>query len=116
MRSHPVRHASLAAVALLAVTAPAHAAVTRTEISAPAGNPAVIVTSASTPANVTVTGTSNGGSASLDLRCDANRSMLVHSGITPNSAGAFSYRLGAPQLSSNARHTRVLPAPPHPRA
>jgi hypothetical protein len=113
MRSHPVRHASLAAAALLAVTAPAQAAVTRTQISAPAGNPAIVVTSAATPANVTVTGTSNGGSASLDLRCDWNHSMLVHSGITPNGSGAFSYRLTSRELSIIVGHTCVLRALPH---
>ncbi len=113
MRSHPVRHASLAAVALLAVTAPAQAAVTRTQISAPAGNPAIVVTSAATPANVVVTGTSNGGSASLDLRCDASRSTLVHSGIVPHSSGSFSYRLSARELSIIVGHTCVLRALPH---
>ena len=113
MRSHPVRHASLAAVALLAVTAPAQAAVTRTQISAPAGNPAVVVTSASTPANVIVTGTSNGGSASLDLRCDASRVTLVHSGIVPRSSGSFSYRLSARELSTIVGRTCVLRALPH---
>src|SRR5690349_573540 len=113
MRSHPVRHATFAAAALLAAAASAQAAVTRTQITAPAGNPAIVVTSASTPAHVTVTGTSNGGSAHVDLRCDATHSLLVHANIAPNGSGAFSYTLSARELSVIVGHTCTLRALPH---
>jgi hypothetical protein len=107
--------ARLAPVALLAVlAAPASAAVpTRSHISSPAGNPAVFLTTSSSPPHIGVSGTSNGGASPIDLRCDSSTSVLVHSNLVPNAAGAFSLTLTNTEIARIAGRTCALRALPH---
>jgi hypothetical protein len=109
--------ARLAPVALLAVlAAPADAAApTRTQITSPAGNPAVFLTTTTSVPHITVSGTSNGGASPVDLRCDSSSSMLVHGNIVPSATGAFSHTLTTSELALLAGRTCTLRALPHGR-
>jgi hypothetical protein len=109
--------ARLAPAALLAVlAAPAAAAApTRTQITSPAGNPSVFLTTSGSTPHISVSGTSNGGASPIDLRCDSSASQLVSSDLVPSTAGAFSHTLTSAEIGRIAGRTCTLRALPHGR-
>ena len=91
----------------------AGAAVTKTRITAPSTDPTIVTyTGASTP-TLAVAGTSNGGKAALDLRCDGGTSTLLQQNIIPTASGAWGFGLSYKKLGQVAASTCVLRAVPH---
>ena len=116
---------SLALGALLAVPLSAGAAVTATTISQPVTDPSVLVFVEPTGVPLTVSGTSNGGTGRLDLRCEGAATPVVDANVRPRRAvcgrrrcrgavSALTHMLpagvphGAPDRPRRVRRQRVL--------
>src|SRR4051812_23964679 len=104
---------SAGAAASLLLPGAAAAAPTQTRITQPATSPTFPIHQASAGTTLPVAGTSNGGKAPLDLRCDYGSPRLVlRKGIDPNDAGAWSHTLTSAELAQIAGRTCLLRAVP----
>ena len=86
---------SLAILALLAVPVAAGAAVTATTISEPVGDPSVLVYVEPAGTTLKVSGTSNGGTGQLDVRCEGARRPSSPPTCVPRRAGVWTTTLSA---------------------
>src|SRR5690242_19656355 len=114
MPARTILRGAVAALATLGLAAPqALAAPTRTHVSNPQGSPTFVTYNVAAGGSLPVAGTSNGGTARLDLRCDAGGSTLLKSNILPAANGSWSLTLVSSQLNLIAGHACVLRAVPH---
>ena len=104
---------SLALAALFAIPVAAGAAVTATTISEPATDPSVLVYVEPAGATYKVSGTSNGGTGRLDLRCEGASPAVVFDNVRPTAAGVWTTTLSAAQVSKLTPRTCYLHAVPH---
>jgi hypothetical protein len=104
---------SLALAAVFAVPAAAGAAVTATTISEPATDPSVLVYTEPAGTTLKVSGTSNGGVARLDLRCEGAAAPIVDNNVRPTAAGTWTVTLAAAAVSRLTPRTCYLHATPH---
>jgi hypothetical protein len=103
---------ALAAIAALgAYAAPAIAAPTATKITSPA-DPAFITYSSNGASSLAVTGSSNGGRAKLDIRCDGTTSILLKPDVVPNGHGNFGTTIPASTMAKLAGQYCSLHAVP----
>ncbi len=118
MRDHPSVTTprtliSLALAALFAAPVAAGAAVTATTISEPVGDPSVLVFVEPAGTTLNVSGTSNGGAARLDLRCEGAAAPVVNADVRPTAAGVWTTTLSAADISKLTPRTCYLHAVPH---
>jgi hypothetical protein len=111
MRTRPPVIAVLALAAFGAVAGPATAAPTQTKITLPA-DPSYITYPATGPSGLAVTGTSNGKSDKVDLRCDGTIALVLKPGVIPNAAGVFSTTVAAATMTKLGGQSCVLRAVP----
>ena len=104
---------SLAIAAALAAPVAAGAAVTATSISQPATDPSVLVYVEPAGVTLTVSGTSNGGTGRLDLRCEGAANPVVDANVLPTAAGVWTVTLSAAAVSKLTPRTCFLHAVPH---
>jgi PASTA domain len=104
--------AALCAIgALCALAGPAIAAPTATKITLPA-DPSYITYPATGASGLAVTGTSNGKTAKVDLRCDGTIAIVLKAGVIPNASGVFSTTISAINMAKVAGQSCVLRAVP----
>ena len=111
MRNRLSIRALLAVGALGVFAGPALAAPTATRITAPA-DPSYITFPATGPTSLVVTGTSNGKTAKVDLRCDGTVGLVVKANVAPNAAGDFSTTITAATMAKLVAQSCVLRAVP----
>ena len=111
MRTRASVIAVLAVAALGGAAGPAAAAPTQTKITLPA-DPSYITYPATGPSGLAVTGTSNGKSAKIDLRCDGTIALVLKPGVIPNAAGVFSTTIAAVMMAKLGGQSCVLRAVP----
>jgi PASTA domain len=111
MRTRTPLLALLAVAALGALAGPAAAAPTETRITSPV-DPAFITYPATGAASLAVTGTSNGKTDKLDVRCDGTVALLLKANVTPNAAGSFGTTISAATMAKLAGQSCVLRAVP----
>ena len=111
MRTRPALVGLLAVAALSALAAPAIAAPTATKIALPA-DPSYITYPATGASGLAVTGTSNGKSDKIDLRCDGTIALVLKAGVIPNSSGVFSTTVAAATMAKLGGQSCVLRAVP----
>lgn len=111
MRTRPSVIAVLALAALGALAGPATAAPTQTKIVLPA-DPSYIMYPATGPSGLAVTGTSNGKSDKIDLRCDGTIALVLKPNLIPNAAGVFSTTVAAATMAKLGGQSCVLRAVP----
>lgn len=87
------------------------AAPTQTRITLPA-DPSYITYPATGASGLAVTGTSNGKSARIDLRCDGTIAIVLKAGVIPNASGVFSTTISALNMSRLGGQWCVLRAVP----
>ena len=104
---------SLALAALFVVPVTAGAAVTATTISQPATDPSVLVYTEPAGTTLTVSGTSNGGTGRLDLRCEGAPTPVVNDNVRPTAAGVWTIALSPAAVSALTPRTCYLHAVPH---
>ena len=104
---------SLAVAAALAAPVAAGAAVTATTISEPVTDPSVLVFVEPAGLPLTVSGTSNGGTGRLDLRCEGAATAVVDANVRPTAAGVWTTTLSAAAVSRLTPRTCYLHAVPH---
>jgi hypothetical protein len=104
---------SLVFTALLAVPAVAGAAVTATTISEPVSDPSVLVFVEPAGTTYKVSGTSNGGTGRLDLRCEGASPAVAVDNVRPTAAGVWTTTLSVAQVSRLTPRTCYLHAVPH---
>ena len=104
---------SLALLAFLAVPVAASAAVTATTISEPVGDPSVLVYVEPAGTTLKISGTSNGGTDRLDLRCEGAADVVVDGNVRPTAAGVWTVTLAAAAVSRLTPRTCYLHAVPH---
>ncbi len=105
---------SLALGALLAAPLSAGAAVTATTVSQPVTDPSVLVFVEPTGVPLTVSGTSNGGTGRLDLRCEGAATPVVDANVRPAASGVWTTTT-VPGGRQRAERSHVLPARGAPR-
>ncbi len=111
MRNRLSIRALLAVGALGVFAGPALAAPTATRITSPA-DPSYITFPATGPTSLVVTGTSNGKTAKVDLRCDGTVGLVVKANVAPNAAGDFSTTIPAATMAKLVAQSCVLRAVP----
>jgi hypothetical protein len=111
MRTRPSLVALAALCSLGALAGPALAAPTETKITLPA-DPSYITFPATGPSGLAVTGTSNGKSDKIDLRCDGTIALVLKAGLVPNTSGVFSTTIAAVTMAKLAGQSCVLRAVP----
>jgi hypothetical protein len=111
MRNRLSIRALLAVGALGVFAGPALAAPTETRITSPA-DPTYITFPATGATSLVVTGTTNGKTAKIDLRCDGTVGLVLKAGIAPNAAGAFSTTISATTMARLVAQSCVLRAVP----
>jgi hypothetical protein len=111
MRTRPALIGLLAIAASGVLAGPAAAAPTATKISLPA-DPSYITYPATGPSGLAVTGTSNGKSDKIDLRCDGTIALVLKPGVIPNTAGVFSTTISAVNMAKLGGQSCVLRAVP----
>jgi hypothetical protein len=104
---------SLAVAALLAAPVAAGAAVTATTISEPVTDPSVLVYVEPTGLTLKVSGTSDGGTGRLDLRCEGAASPVADDNVRPTATGVWATTLSAAAVSRLTPRTCFLHAVPH---
>ena len=104
---------SLALGALLAAPLPAGAAVTATTVSQPVTDPSVLVFVEPTGVPLTVSGTSNGGTGRLDLRCEGAATPVVDANVRPAASGVWTATLSPAAVGALSARTCFLHAVPH---
>ena len=104
---------SLAIAAALATPAAAGAAVTATTISEPVTDPSVLVFVEPAGFALKVSGTSNGGTGRLDLRCEGAATPVVDANVRPTAAGVWTTTLASDAVSRLTPRTCYLHAVPH---
>jgi hypothetical protein len=104
---------SLAIAAVLAAPVAAGAAVTATTISEPVTDPSVLVFVEPTGFALKVSGTSNGGTGRLDLRCEGAAAPVVDANVRPTAAGVWTTTLSSDAVSRLTPRTCYLHAVPH---
>jgi hypothetical protein len=104
---------SLAIAAVLAAPVAAGAAVTATTVSQPVTDPSVFVYVEPAGLALTISGTSNGAAARLDLRCEGAATPLVDANVRPTVAGIWTTTLSAAAVSRLTPRTCFLHAVPH---
>jgi hypothetical protein len=104
---------SLALGALLAAPLAAGAAVTATTVSQPAIDPSVLVFVEPAGVPLTISGTSNGGTGRLDLRCEGAATPVVDANVRPAATGVWTTTLSAATVSRLTARTCFLHAVPH---
>jgi PASTA domain-containing protein len=104
---------SLALGALLAAPLAAGAAVTATTVSQPATDPSVLVFVEPAGVPLTVSGTSNGGTGRLDLRCEGAATPVVDANVRPAATGVWTTTLSVATVSRLSARTCLLHAVPH---
>jgi hypothetical protein len=104
---------SLALAAFLAVPVAAGAAVTATTISEPVGDPSVVVSVDPAGTTLKVSGTSNGGTGRLDLRCEGAANPVADDNVRPTAAGVWTTTLSAAAVVALTPRTCYLHAVPH---
>jgi hypothetical protein len=104
---------SLALAALFALPVAAGAAVTATTISEPATDPSVLVYTEPAGITLKVSGTSNGGTGRLDLRCEGAPAPVVDNNVRPTALGVWTVTLPAAAVSALTPRTCYLHAVPH---
>jgi hypothetical protein len=104
---------SLAVAAVLAAPVAAGAAVTATTISEPAIDPSVFVFVEPAGLALKVSGTSNGGTGRLDLRCEGAAAPVVDGNVRPTVAGVWTTTLSSTVVSRLTPRTCFLHAVPH---
>jgi hypothetical protein len=105
--------ALLAISAVLAVPIAAGAAVTATTISEPASDPSVVVFVEPAGLTLKVSGTSNGGTDRLDLRCEGAADAVVDANVRPSAAGVWTATFSTGAVSKLTPRTCYLHAVPH---
>src|SRR4051812_8708092 len=111
MRTRTPFLALLAVGALGAFAAPALAAPSATRITSPT-DPAFLTYPAGGASSLAITGTSNGKSAKVDIRCDGTTSLLLKHDLTPNGSGAFGTTVPGSTMAKLAGQSCVLRAVP----
>jgi hypothetical protein len=111
MRNRISIRALLAVGALGVFAGPALAAPTETRITSPV-DPSYVTFPATGPTTLAVTGTSNGKTAKIDLRCDGTVGLVVKAGVAPNAAGAFGTTISAATMAKLVGQSCVLRAVP----
>jgi hypothetical protein len=104
---------SLAVAAVLAAPVAAGAAVTATAVSEPVTDPSVLVFVEPTGLTLRVSGTSNGGTGRLDLRCEGAAAPVVDDNVRPTIAGVWTTTLSPTSVSRLTPRTCFLHAVPH---
>jgi hypothetical protein len=104
---------TLALAALFAAPVAAGAAVTATTISEPVNDPSVLVFVEPAGTPFRVSGTSNGGTDRLDLRCEGARTPVVFNNVRPTAAGVWTTTLSVAAVSALSSRTCYLHAVPH---
>lgn len=104
---------SLAVAAALAAPVAAGAAVTATTISQPVTDPSVFVFVEPAGMPLTVSGTSNGGTGRLDLRCEGAATAVVDGNVRPTATGVWTTTLSVAAVSKLTPRTCFLHAVPH---
>ena len=104
---------SLALLAFFAVPAAAGAAPTATTIGEPVGDPSVVVYVEPAGLTLKVSGTSNGGTDRLDLRCEGAADPVADGNVRPTAAGVWTTTLSAAAVSRLTPRTCYLHAVPH---
>ena len=104
---------SLALGALLAAPLSAGAAVTATTVSQPVTDPSVLVFVEPTGVPLTVSGTSNGGTGRLDLRCEGAATPVVDANVRPAASGVWTATLSPAAVGALSARTCFLHAVPH---
>jgi hypothetical protein len=111
MRTRPALLGAVTVAVLGALAAPAIAAPTQTKITLPA-DPSYITYPATGASGLAVTGTSNGKSEKLDLRCDGTIAIVLKANVIPNAAGVFSTTISAVNMAKLGGQSCVLRAVP----
>jgi hypothetical protein len=111
MRRRAPLVAALAIAATGLLAGPAGAAVTQTKIALPA-DPTYITYPATGASGLAVTGTSNGKSDKIDLRCDGSIALVLKAGVIPNTSGVFSTTISAATMAKLGGQSCVLRAVP----
>ena len=111
MRTRTTVAALCAMGAVCALAGPAVAAPTATKITLPA-DPSYITYPATGASGLAVTGTSNGKTDKVDLRCDGTIALVLKAGVAPNSSGVFSTTISAVNMAKVAGQSCVLRAVP----
>ena len=104
---------SLALAAFLAVPVAAGAAVTATTISEPVSDPAVIVFVEPAGTTLKISGTSNGGTDRLDIRCEGAPTPVVFNNVRPTAAGVWTTTISVADVSELTPRSCYLHAVPH---
>jgi hypothetical protein len=111
MRNRHSIRALLAVGALGVFAGPALAAPTATRITSPV-DPAYITFPSTGATSLVVTGTSNGKTAKVDLRCDGTVGLVVKASVAPDAAGNFSTTISAATMAKLVAQSCVLRAVP----
>jgi hypothetical protein len=104
---------SIAVAAVLAAPVAAGAAVTATTVSEPVTDPSVLVFVEPAGLALKVSGTSNGGTGRLDLRCEGAATPVVDANVRPTAAGVWTTTLPSATVSRLTPRTCYLHAVPH---
>ena len=86
---------------------------TATTVSQPVTDPSVLVFVEPTGVPLTVSGTSNGGTGRLDLRCEGAATPVVDANVRPAASGVWTATLSPAAVGALSARTCFLHAVPH---